>query len=83
MNKDINKLRKLKIDVLYLPKTKDIYPNGYNLKIKINRNSSFRCDRSLNSSKFQEETKIQIPSWKTMIDNLYKDIQIHNDPQTL
>ena len=46
----------------------------FNLKIKINRNSSFRCDRSLNSSKFQEETKIQIPSWKTMIDNLYKDM---------
>jgi len=46
----------------------------FNLKIKINRNSSFRCDRSLNSSKFQEETKIQIPSWKVMIDNLYKDM---------
>ena len=46
----------------------------FNLKIKINRNSSFRCDRSLNSSKFQEETKIQIPSWRTMIDNLYQDM---------
>ena len=46
----------------------------FNLKIKINRNSSFRCDRSLNSSKFQEETKIQIPSWRVMIDNLYKDM---------
>ena len=46
----------------------------FNLKIKINRNSSFRCDRSLNSSKFQEETKIQIPSWRAMIDNLYKDM---------
>jgi len=46
----------------------------FNLNIKINRNSSFQCDRSLNSSKFQEETKIQIPSWKTMIDNLYKDM---------
>ena len=46
----------------------------FNLKIKINRNSSFRCDRSLNSSKFQEETKIQIPSWRAMIDNLYQDM---------
>ena len=44
------------------------------LKIKINRNSSFQCDRSLNCSKFEEKTKIQIPSWKEMIDNLYNDI---------
>jgi len=36
LNRDINKLRKLKIDFLYLPKVKDIYPNGYNKKIKIN-----------------------------------------------
>jgi len=46
----------------------------FNLKIKINRNSSFQCDRSLNCSKFEEKTKIQIPSWKEMIDNLYNDI---------
>ena len=36
LNRDISLLRKLKIDVLYLPKTKHIYPNGYNKKIKIN-----------------------------------------------
>ena len=46
LNKDINKLRKLKIDVLYLPKTKDIYPNGYNLKIKINPFKKKLCGKS-------------------------------------
>jgi len=32
---DISKLKKLKIDILYLPKDKDIYPEGHNKKIKI------------------------------------------------
>ena len=36
LNKDISKLKKLKIDVLFLPKSKEIYPRGYNKNIKIN-----------------------------------------------
>ena len=39
LNKDISKLKKLKIDVLYLAKNKEIYPKGPNKKIKI---SSFK-----------------------------------------
>ena len=39
LKKDILKLKKLKIDILYLPKDKDIYPKGYNKKIVI---SSFK-----------------------------------------
>ncbi|MDC0231689.1 pantoate--beta-alanine ligase [Pelagibacteraceae bacterium] len=39
LKKDILKLRDLKIDILYLPKEKDIYPDGYNRKIEI---SSFK-----------------------------------------
>jgi len=39
LKSDIFKLKKLKIDILYLPKDKDIYPDGYNKKIKI---SSFK-----------------------------------------
>jgi len=35
-NNDIFKLRKAKVDYLYLPYEKDIYPEGYNKKIKIN-----------------------------------------------
>ena len=35
LKKDIYKLKKLKIDCLYLPAHKDIYPSGYNKKIKI------------------------------------------------
>ena len=44
----------------------------YKLNIKINRNSSFQCDRSLNSLKFRNKTNITIPSWNDMIKNLYE-----------
>lgn len=44
----------------------------FNLNIKINRNSSFQCNRSLNSSKFKIETKIMVPSWEDMINSLYE-----------
>lgn len=44
----------------------------FKLNIKINRNSSFQCDRSLNSLKFRNKTKITIPSWNDMIKNLYE-----------
>ncbi len=37
--KDILKLKRLKIDILYLPKHEDVYPDGYNKKIII---SSFK-----------------------------------------
>ena len=36
LKKDISRLKKLKIDVLFMPENKDIYPDGYNKKIKIN-----------------------------------------------
>ncbi len=39
LKKDILRLKKLKIDILYLPKNKEIYPDGYNKKIAI---SSFK-----------------------------------------
>ena len=39
LKRDILKLKKLKIDILYLPSNKDVYPYGYNKKIKI---SSFK-----------------------------------------
>jgi len=35
IKKDVTKLKKFRIDVLYLPKNKDIYSTGYNKKIKI------------------------------------------------
>ena len=39
LKKDIKILKKLKVNYLYLPKEKDIYPNGQNINIKI---SSFK-----------------------------------------
>ena len=35
LKKDISVLKKLNVDLLYLPHEKEIYPNGYNKKIKI------------------------------------------------
>ena len=45
LRRDISKLKKLKIDLLYLPKSRDIYPNGYNKKIKINSFKKKLCGR--------------------------------------
>ena len=36
LKKDITKLKKIKVDFLYIPKTSEIYPRGINKKIKIN-----------------------------------------------
>jgi len=45
LKRDISKLRKIKIDVLYLPKFKDIYPKGYNKKIKIDSFKNKLCGK--------------------------------------
>ena len=45
LKEDISKLKKLKIDCLYFPKHKDIYPTGYNKKIKINRFKEKLCGK--------------------------------------
>ena len=45
LKKDIAILKKLKIDYLYLPKSKEIYPKGPNKKIKINKFENELCGR--------------------------------------
>ncbi len=45
LKKDIKKIKKLKIDVLYLPKDKEIYPGGYNRKIKISQLKKRLCGK--------------------------------------
>lgn len=42
----------------------------FKLNINVKLDESFLCDRSLNSDRFREETKISIPSWDEMIDEL-------------
>tara|TARA_B100001057_G_scaffold499161_1_gene608782 strand:+ start:906 stop:1778 length:873 start_codon:yes stop_codon:yes gene_type:complete len=41
-----------------------------NLNITINKETDFFCDRSLNSEKIKSLTKIIVPSWNKMIDEL-------------
>ena len=45
LKKDISILRKYKVDYLYLPSTKQIYPFGYNRKIKISSFSKKLCGK--------------------------------------
>ncbi len=45
LNKDMNILRKLKVDLLYLPKNKEMYPNGTNKNISINQFKKKLCGK--------------------------------------
>ena len=45
LKKDIYLLKKLKVDYLYLPTHKQIYPNGPNKKIKLNKFSKMLCGK--------------------------------------
>ena len=41
-----------------------------NLPITIERDSTFKCDRSLDASRFQKDTGYLPPSWEVMIDHM-------------
>jgi dTDP-4-dehydrorhamnose reductase len=45
----------------------------YGMKIKIDPDESIINNRSLNPEKFKKETNIKIPSWKYMIEEMYRD----------
>ena len=45
----------------------------YGISITIEPDETIINDRSLNPEKFQKETKIKIPSWEYMIDQMYRD----------
>ena len=46
IKKDINLLKKSKIDYLYLPSVKEIYPQGENKKIKISKWKKILCGKN-------------------------------------
>ena len=54
-----------KFDLIHLLNKK------FQLNININPDSTFTCDRSLDSTAFRKKTNISIPSWEKMIDELY------------
>lgn len=72
-NKELNGLFQIssnpinKFDLLNL--TKDIF----NKKIKINEETHFNIDRSLNSNKFKEATGYEPPKWSILIKDLLTD----------
>jgi dTDP-4-dehydrorhamnose reductase len=57
-----------KYDLLMLVKKKIGFP------IKISPDDSFRCDRSLDSTKFRKKFNYSPPSWDQMIDELCNDM---------
>jgi len=50
----------------------------FNLNINIIADDSVICNRSLDSSRFIQETRISIPTWDEMIDQLYNDKTPYN-----
>ena len=46
INNDIYLLKKIKVNYLYLPKSKEIYPKGFNKKIKISSFSKKLCGKN-------------------------------------
>ncbi len=44
------------------------------LNVKIERDDSFVCDRSLDGSHFQQETGYEVPGWPVMLDELARQI---------
>ncbi len=51
----------------------ELIKETYQLQIDIEPDYKEICDRSLNSSKFYAETKIKIPAWSDMINDMYTD----------
>lgn len=50
----------------------------YSLDIKVNRETEFFIDRSLNPSKFYNDTGILVPSWDELILAMYEDYNREN-----
>ena len=48
------------------------------LEINIIPDESFKCDRSLDYTKFRKEFNYKSPSWEEMIDELCRDIQLNH-----
>jgi dTDP-4-dehydrorhamnose reductase len=46
----------------------------YDLRIDVERNDTFRCDRSLCADKFHAATGYRSPDWETMISRMHADL---------
>ncbi len=47
----------------------------YHLNVEIEKDTSFSCDRSLDSSLFKSITKIILPDWEEMINRMFTDFK--------
>lgn len=51
----------------------NIIKERYSLNIKVDKDVEFKCNRSLDSSKFRTLTNIEIPNWEELITKMYID----------
>lgn len=51
----------------------------YGLDIEIEPDETFKCDRSLNSSRFNEATGIKAPAWREMIESAHADLTPYHE----
>ncbi len=54
----------------------------YSLNIAVEPDTTFRCDRSLDSSRFRQATGFQPPSWPEMIEEMHRDPTPYQDWRT-
>lgn len=48
----------------------------YNKSIKINNNSEFKIDRSLNSDRLRQALDLEIPTWEELIEFMHQDYKL-------
>jgi dTDP-4-dehydrorhamnose reductase len=52
--------------------------NAFDLGVDIERDETFRCDRSLNGRRFETATGVRIPDWPEMIDDLKNECRAYD-----
>ncbi len=52
---------------------------AYGLDIELEPDETFKCDRSLNSSRFNEATGIKAPAWREMIESAHADLTPYHE----
>jgi dTDP-4-dehydrorhamnose reductase len=76
---DLHGVRQIASDPINKYDLLNLIKKRFNLQIVMNADETVVNDRSLNPGKFIRETKIQIPSWDAMIEQMYQDTTPYDD----
>jgi dTDP-4-dehydrorhamnose reductase len=72
-HKNMEGLRHIAADAITKYDLLSLINATYGLKVKLEPDTSFVCDRSLNGTKFRDETGFRAPAWPEMIRALHDD----------